>query len=153
MKITDILDSSRIIPDLKGKEKGEVLEEMAAWLGARHRALDDAGLIKVLREREKISSTAIGDGVALPHGKVPGLDRICALFARSVGGVDFASLDGRPTYLFFLLVAPEDAAADHLKALARVARLLKDDSLREQLMKEESADRLYAALREADERL
>ena len=81
-------------------------------------------------ERERISTTAIGEGVAIPHGKLPGLERIYGVFARSSEGVDFNSLDGGPTHLFFVLIAPENAAADHLKALARISRLLKDEVFR-----------------------
>src|SRR6185503_21035524 len=105
-------------------------EEMAGCLADCYRQLDRQKVLDVLLERERISTTAIGEGVAIPHGKLAGVDRVLGAFARSPEGVDFASLDGGPTHLFFALIAPENAAADHLKALARISRLLKDEAFR-----------------------
>ena len=122
-----------MIADLTGKEKSEVLEEMANQLADRPAGLDPAQVLRVLQERERISTTAIGEGVAIPHGKLPTVEKIYGLFALSLQGVDFASLDGEPTFLFFTLIAPQEAAADHLKALARISRLLKDPDLRQRL--------------------
>jgi PTS system nitrogen regulatory IIA component len=106
----------------------------------------------VLLEREKISTTAIGEGVAIPHGKLPGVERVLGVFARSPQGVDFASLDGGPTHLFFVLVAPENAAADHLKALARISRLLKDEPFRRRLMVGQTSQELFNIIAEEDEK-
>jgi PTS system nitrogen regulatory IIA component len=150
LKITDFLTVETVIPELKGTEKNAVLEEMANWLAAHHRHLDPARVLKVLLEREKISTTAIGEGVAIPHGKLPGVDRVLGVFARSPAGVDFASLDSEPTHLFFTLVAPEDAAADHLKALARISRLLKDRGFRGRLMRGESSQEIFDIIAEED---
>lgn len=152
MKITDFLDSSRIIPNLKGGDKQGILKEMADWLASQDPSLNAHRLFETVLEREKVSTTAIGEGVAIPHGKVPGIRRVSGVFARSPQGVDFDSLDGGLTYLFFLLAAPEDSTADHLKALARISRLLKDSAFRARLMKEETREKIFAAIKEEDEK-
>ena len=143
MKITDFVTLDRVIADLRGNEKSEVLKEMAHQLADSESGLDPAQVLRVLQDREKISTTAIGEGVAIPHGKLPSVERVSGLFARSLQGVDFGSLDGAPTYLFFTLIAPQDAAADHLKALARISRLLKDPDLRHRLLAATSSQELY----------
>lgn len=152
MKITDFLTSRAVIPVLVGREKSAVLDEMARGLAAQHRSLDEARVLKVLWEREKISSTAIGEGVAIPHGKLAGLDHVIGVFARSPEGVDFASLDGGLTYLFFVLLAPENAAADHLKALARISRLLKDPAFRSRLMKGQTSQEIFDTIAAEDQK-
>lgn len=152
MKITDFLSVHNVIPGLAGRDKAEVLQELAAQLVAHHDALDENQVLQVFQEREKISTTAIGEGVAIPHGKLPGVERVMGVFARSTAGVDFASLDGEPTHLFFALVAPEGAAADHLKALARISRLLKDTSFRDRLMKGGNREELFAIIAEEDDK-
>lgn len=152
MKITDFLDIKTIIPELTQREKNAVLEELADLLAAHHSELDKKKVLDVLMEREKISTTAIGEGVAIPHGKLASVDRVVGAFARSPEGVDFASLDGGPTHLFFALIAPENAAADHLKALARISRLLKDEAFRRRLMAGQSAEELFAIIVEEDEK-
>lgn len=143
MKITDFVTLDRVIADLRGNEKSEVLKEMAHQLADSESGLDPAQVLRVLQDREKISTTAIGEGVAIPHGKLPSVERVSGLFARSLQGVDFGSLDGAPTYLFFTLIAPQDAAADHLKALARISRLLKDPDLRHRLLAATTSQELY----------
>src|SRR5437870_1811019 len=144
MKITDILSEDLVLPALAGRSKDDVSEELARALAVRHRVeLDLTKLFLALEERAKLNSTALGDGVAIPHGKLPGLRRVIAAFERCPGGVDFSSLDGKPTHLFFLLVAPEDCAGAHLKALARISRLLKDESFRQRLMRATTAADLY----------
>ena len=150
MKITDFLDARKIIPDLKGRDKNEVLKEMADWMASQDPSLDAQRLLAILLERERVSTTAIGEGVAIPHGKMPGVKRVCGIFARSPQGVNFDSLDGGLTYLFFLLVAPEDSTADHLKALARISRLLKDTAFRARLMKEKTREEIFNAIKEED---
>ena len=152
MKITDFLNVDAIIPALESREKNAALEEMAGWLASKHLPLEKKKVLDVLLEREKISTTAIGEGVAIPHGKLPGVERVLGVFARSQNGVDFASLDGGPTHLFFVLIAPENAAADHLKALARISRLLKDEVFRHRLMTGRSSQELYAIISEEDDK-
>lgn len=151
MKITDFLSRETIVPALASREKNAALEEMAGDLGSTHH-LDKNKVLKVLLERERISTTAIGEGVAIPHGKLNGVERVVGVFARSPEGIDFASLDGAPTHLFFVLVAPENAAADHLKALARISRLLKDEAFRRRLMAGQSSQELYTTILEEDEK-
>jgi len=152
MKITDILSADMIIAALRGRTKGDVIAELAGVVAEGHPEIDRARLVQALEDREKLNSTALGEGVAIPHGKLPGLRGVIAAFGRSPAGIDFSSLDGKPTHLFFLLVAPEDCAGAHLKALARISRLLKDESFRQRLMAAGSAADLYSAIREEDER-
>jgi PTS system nitrogen regulatory IIA component len=151
VKITDFLSRETIVPALASRDKNAALEEMAEYLGATHH-LDRNKVLKVLLERERISTTAIGEGVAIPHGKLNGVERVVGVFARSPEGIDFASLDGARTHLFFVLVAPENAAADHLKALARISRLLKDEAFRRRLMAGQSSQELYTIILEEDEK-
>lgn len=152
MKITDFLDASRVIPELRGRDKKAVLKEIADWIASQEPSMDAQSLLDILLEREKVSTTAIGEGVAIPHGKMPGIKRVSGVFARSPQGVNFDSLDGGLTYLFFLLIAPEDSAADHLKALARIARLLKDTAFRARLMKEKTAEEIFNTIKEEDKK-
>jgi PTS system nitrogen regulatory IIA component len=152
VKITDFLTVQTIIPTLASRDKNAALEEMTEGLVSYHRHLDKQKVLTVLLEREKISTTAIGEGVAIPHGKLPGVERVLGAFARSPQGVDFASLDGGPTHLFFVLVAPENAAADHLKALARISRLLKDGNFRRRLMEGQTSRELFQIIAEEDEK-
>ncbi|HUK40018.1 MAG TPA: PTS sugar transporter subunit IIA [Candidatus Acidoferrales bacterium] len=152
MKITDFLNVDAVIPALKSREKNAALEEMATRLAVQNPVLEGRRVLAVLLEREKISTTAIGEGVAIPHGKLPGVDKVVGVFARSPEGIDFASLDGAPTYLFFMLIAPEDAAADHLKALARISRLLKDTAFRNRLMKGQTQQEIFEIIAEEDQK-
>lgn len=153
MKLTDFLDVAMVVPNLKGKDKGSVLREMAEWMAARHSSFDATRALEALLERERDGTTAIGDGVAIPHAKMAGTRQVCGLFARSAEGVDFQSLDGNLTHLFFLLIAPENSPGDHLKALARISRLLKDAGFRARLMKGKTAEEIFTIIREEDEKL
>ena len=152
MKITDILQETLVVPALKGRSKEEVLHELAACMAAHFPDINAGRLVEVLWERERLGSTAIGDGIAIPHGKLPGLKTVLGAFGRHPQGVDFQSLDGNPTKLFFLLVAPEDSVGQHLKALARVSRLLKDPAFRSQLMAAADQSELYRSIREEDDK-
>jgi PTS system nitrogen regulatory IIA component len=146
MTITDILTVERVIPELSATTKEGVLEELAALLVAEIPQATPARLVSVLRERERLNSTAIGDGIAIPHGRLAGTKGVVAGFARSRAGVDFDSVDRQPTHLFFVLIAPDDAAAMHLKALARISRLLKDKAFREHLLALGTRQELYDAI-------
>ena len=152
MKITDFLSAEGIIPDLAARDKETVLNQLAEKFATVHGMPDGHRVLEVLKEREKISTTAIGEGVAIPHGKLGAVERVRAVFARSRAGVDFASLDGAPTYLFFALIGPEDGAADHLKAMARISRLLKDAAFRERLLKGKSGHELFEIITAEDEK-
>lgn len=152
MKIVDILPENLVIPALSGQTKEEVLRELAEYMAGQYADIDARRLLEVLWERERLGSTAIGDGIAIPHGKLPGLHAVRGAFGRHPRGVDFQSLDGKPTKLFFLLVAPEDSVGLHLKALARVSRLLKDQAFRDQLLAAPDHAALYRCIREEDEK-
>ena len=152
MKIEDILSEELVIADLAAGSKAEVLVELADAVTRRHPELEKARLVGALEDRERLNSTALGDGVAIPHGKVPGIRRVFGAFGRSRRGIDFQSLDGKPTHLFFLLVAPDDSAGAHLKALARISRLLKDQDFRARLLTAADAHALWTTIREEDAR-
>ena len=154
MKITDFLDEARIIPNLKGKDKRDTLKEMADWMSAQDQSLDAQRLIETLLKKaeEKGTTWAIGEGVAIPHVKVSGVQRLSGVFARSQEGVSFDSIDGGPSYLFFLLIEPEDSAADHLKALARISRLLKDSSFRARLMEGKTREEIFNVIKQEDQK-
>jgi PTS system nitrogen regulatory IIA component len=152
MKIEDILAEDLVVADLSARSKNEVLVELAHAVTNAHPELDVAKLVGALEERERLNSTALGDGVAIPHGKLPGLKRVFAAFGRSRQGVDFQSLDGKPTHLFFVLAAPEDSAGAHLKALARISRLLKDATFRDRLLEAPDAHAIWAIIRDEDAR-
>lgn len=152
MKITDFLTAQGVIPQLAARDKSAVLQEMAQKLAAQRESLNTDRVLQVLWERERISTTAIGEGVAIPHGKLAGIERVLGVFARSAEGVDFAALDGEPTHLFFVLLAPENAAADHLKALARISRLLKDATFRSRLMDGRTREEIFTIIAEEDQK-
>ena len=153
MRVVDILTEELVIPQLRSSTKTEVLHELAHHLAAHHPEIQAAQLVMVLLDRERLGTTAIGEGIAIPHGKLPGLKGVVAVFGRSLEGIDCHSLDGARTRLFFLLVAPEDSAGVHLKALARVSRLLKDKAFRERLLRSESQAELYRVICEEDAKL
>lgn len=151
MKVMDILVRDASLLELEATDKDAVLDEMARALAAAESGVDAGRLLTVLREREELQSTGIGDGVAIPHGKLAGLDRLVATIARSPG-VEFAAIDGQPTRLFFLLVVPEHSGGQHLKALARISRFLRDESFREKLIAATSLDEIFSAIEEEDAR-
>jgi nitrogen PTS system EIIA component len=152
MKILDILPAENVVPDLSGTTKVAVLDELASVLAARHPEIAKGRLVEVLLDREKLGSTAIGEGIAIPHGKLPKISGVLAAFGRSRAGVDFQSLDGGLTQLFFLLVAPEDASGAHLKALARVSRLLRDKDFRHRLLAADGPADIYRTIQEEDDK-
>jgi len=151
MRILDILPKESIIPELRGKTKREVLEELTDALLRQRPHLNRTKLIEILLERERLGSTGIGDGIAIPHGKVKDLDQLTLSFGRSTTGVDFESMDGKPAHLFFLLVAPENCAGIHLRALAKIARLLKSSVIRKRLASAQAPDEIYAILKEEND--
>src|SRR5260370_558580 len=132
-----------IIADFKGTTKPDILSELAKTLTAKYKEISLRDLIAVLSERERLGSTAIGDGIAIPHGKLRGVTKIIGAFGRHVAGVDFDSLDGGLSQLFFVLVAPEDSASLPLKSLARDSRLLKESSFRHHLIAAKDSAEIY----------
>lgn len=145
MPLTDLVAPNAIIPALKVNNKKQAIQELAAR-AAVLTAQNERAILEILLQREKLGSTAVGNGVAIPHGKLPKLGRLFGLFARLNRPIEFEALDGQPVDLIFLLLAPETAGADHLKALARVARLLRDAEIARKLRDSRDADALYAVL-------
>lgn len=147
MEIADILDPRSVVASLRAANKKQALQEIARraaeLTGEGERAIFD-----VLLERERLGTTGVGAGIAIPHGKLPGLKRLWGLFARLETPIDFESIDEQPVDLIFLLLAPGGAGADHLKALARVSRLLRDRRVCEKLRGSDNAEALYALLTE-----
>jgi PTS system nitrogen regulatory IIA component len=150
VKIGDILVKDSILLDLKAREKRDLLAEMANALAESTPGLDEKRLFEVLSEREKLQSTGIGEGVAVPHCKLPDLSHPLTSFARSREGVDFDSIDGQPSHLFFLLVVPEYSEGRHLRALARISRFLRDAHFRERLWETETREEVCRAVEEED---
>lgn len=145
MTLTDLVAPNAILPALKVNNKKQVIQELAAR-AAELTGQNERAILEILMQREKLGSTAVGNGVAIPHGKLPKLGRLFGLFARLERPVDFEALDGQPVDLVFLLLAPESAGADHLKALARVARMLRDAETARKLRESRDADAVYAVL-------
>jgi nitrogen PTS system EIIA component len=150
MKITEFLSPQAVIPDLTGHTKTDVLRELADGLSRAYPPLNAGRVLEVLAERERLNTTGIGEGVAIPHGKLPGLPRLYAAFGVAHTGVDFASIDQKPTQLFFALVAPENSAGIHLKALARISRLFRNSGFRDAILSAPDAGRIYALIAEED---
>ena len=153
MKIMEILAKGAVILNLGVQTKREVLAEMAAALAKVEPQIAADRLLEVLLEREALQSTGIGEGVAIPHGKLAGLDRLVATFARSSEGVEFDSIDGQPTHHFFLLVVPEHSGGQYLKALARISRFFRDAAFRQKLSEGESLEDVIGAIEDEDAKL
>ena len=147
MPLLDFLDPQAVLPALRVNGKKQALQELASQ-SARLTGLPDGAIYEALLQRERLGSTGIGEGIAIPHGKLPGLTRIFGLVARLDKPVDFEALDGQPVDVLFLLLAPEGAGADHLKALARVARVLREPGLIERLRATRDATAIYAIMTE-----
>jgi PTS system nitrogen regulatory IIA component len=150
MKISELLAPGAVL-DLAGATPAAVLAELAAPVARAHR-LDAAGLTAALAEREKLGSTGVGEGVAIPHARVKGLATLAACFGRSRGGLDFRALDGKPARLFLALFAPEASAGTHLQALARASRIFKNPAFREAALAAPDAEALRRLLVEEDAR-
>ncbi|MBU2053864.1 MAG: PTS sugar transporter subunit IIA [Proteobacteria bacterium] len=151
MKITEILKKEFILEELKATSKREVLVELAGAFAKGKLEFDSDAMLHVLLEREKLGSTGIGDGIAIPHGKLAGLEEMVVAFGRSREGVDFEAMDGKPAHLFFLLMAPENSVGQHLKALAKISRMLKDEAFRKKLLAAKECDELFQAVAEKDD--
>jgi PTS system nitrogen regulatory IIA component len=142
----EFLNPDSVVPALRARSKKQILQELSAQAVRRLPALDEQAVFATLLQRERLGSTGIGEGVAIPHGKLPGLDRLFGLVARLERPVDFEALDGQPVDVAFLLLAPEGAGAEHLKALAQVARLLREPGILERIRAARDASALYALL-------
>ncbi|MFH1062401.1 MAG: PTS sugar transporter subunit IIA [Candidatus Omnitrophota bacterium] len=150
MKIMEFLKEKAVSADLKSTDKEGIIKEMIDLLADAQAIKDKDKIVKILLERETLGSTGIGQGVAIPHGKCASVKDLVAAFGISRKGVNYDSLDGEPVYIFFLLVAPEDSAGPHLKALARISRLLKDKYFRDTLRAAPDAKSLIKTLRAED---
>ena len=148
MEIVDLISPESVVPNLRATSKKQALQELARR-AAEITGLHERAIFDVLLERERLGTTGVGNGIAIPHGKLPQLTRLYGLFARLERPISFDSIDEQPVDLIFLLLAPESAGADHLKALARVSRLLRDKAVCEKLRGTDSAEGLYALLTES----
>jgi PTS system nitrogen regulatory IIA component len=151
MKIVEFLRPDAVIAKLGGSTPQAVLAELCRPICAAHR-LEPQRVLETLLERERLGSTGIGEGIAIPHGKIAGLPALVASFGRAPGGIDFRSIDGRPAHLFFALVAPENSAGAHLKALARISRIFKNPAFREAILKAEGPEEIFRLIEAEDGR-
>jgi len=149
MHLGDFISPDSVLPSLRAKTKKQLLQELSSR-AARRTGLFERVIFDVLLQRERLGSTGLGQGIAIPHGKVPGLKGIVGIFARLAEPIDFDAVDGEPVDIVFLLLAPEGAGADHLKALARISRLLREGSAVEKLRASRDAAALYAVLTEGE---
>ncbi|MGE0086963.1 MAG: PTS sugar transporter subunit IIA [Desulfococcaceae bacterium] len=152
MKIADVLQKEAVLTDLKSRDKKGVIEEMVIP-AARIAGMKTRELVRVLMDRERLGSTGIGGGIGIPHGKLKGIDSLILGFGLSRKGVDFESIDGRPTHIFFMLITPENSIDIHLRMLAQISRILKNEVFRKRLMNASDADEILAIIREEDDSL
>lgn len=148
MEIVDLISPESVVPNLRATSKKQALQELARR-AAEITGLQERAIFDVLLERERLGTTGVGNGIAIPHGKLSSLPRLYGLFARLERPINFESIDEQPVDLIFLLLAPESAGADHLKALARVSRLLRDKGVCEKLRGTDTAEGLFALLTES----
>lgn len=153
MRLVDILKESSVVADIKGKTKKDVLSELVGQLVKANLIKDPGPAAAVVMEREALGSTGIGDGVAIPHGKMKGAGEILCAFGRSIGGVDFDAADGQPVHIFFLVLAPEDSASAHLTVLSRISKILRDQTFRKRLLGLPDAHAIYEGIAEEDDKL
>jgi PTS system nitrogen regulatory IIA component len=151
MKIAEMLRQDYVLEALKSRNKRDALLELAGLFAGGNLEVKPEAMLHVLLERERLGSTGIGDGIAIPHGKVPGLEQIVVSFGRSREGIEFESLDGKPVHLFFLLMAPENSTGLHLKALARISRMLRDPGFRKDLLDAKTDEELFRIIARKDD--
>ncbi len=151
MQLDQILISSFINENLQAKNKTDALQELVQTIIDGGLKLDLAAVMEVLQQREKLGSTGIGDGVAIPHGKITELKELVVAFGRSKEGISFDSIDGKPVHIFFLLLAPENSAGQHLKVLAKISKMLKVVDFRKKLMEAKSHDELHQIIISQDQ--
>ena len=148
MSFAELLAPGQILPDLKARNKAEVLGELSAAIVGRFNCIRQDELVRILENREAIGTTAVGEGVAIPHGKLQGIDEAVLVVGRSLDGINFAAADGQPCHIFFLVLAPEGGAGQHLKLLAQIARRAKDSMFRQNFMQAGDAEKLLDLLKE-----
>ena len=150
MKILEVMQKEAILDDLKSQNKKGVLEELVSPLVAIT-GMSQENLARVLMERERLGSTGIGGGIGIPHGKIKDLEMLVLGFGLSRKGIDFESIDGQPTHIFFVLITPEDSTGLHLKLLAQISRILKNTAFKEKLLKAADKDEIIAIINEEDQ--
>jgi PTS system nitrogen regulatory IIA component len=150
MRVVDFLRPELVISQLASTSKSDVLAEMSSHLAKTQAGVDPQALRRVLEERELLASTAIGDGIAIPHGKLDSIDHLVGALGRSREGLEFDSIDGKPTHLVFMLVAPSTSTGIHLKALARLSRLFRDAMFRQRLIDAPDGPAIYQVIAEED---
>ena len=152
MKLQDVLEMDMVFADLKSTSKEGVIREMTGEL-AKKLGVDTKRLVRAIMEREKLKTTAIGEGIAVPHIRAKGIDQVRACFGRSTCGIDFKAKNGKPSYFFFLILAPENSAGEHLKILARIARLCKNGDFLERIGKAGEAKEIYQIIVKEEQKL
>lgn len=150
MKISELLDKESIIAKLESSDKPGVINELAEKIAPQTNASADQ-IAEVLAGRERLGSTGIGEGIAIPHGKLPQVDRIVVGFGLSKNGVEYESLDNKPVHIFFLLLTPENSTGGHLKVLAQISKMLKIDHFKSELIAADSVDSIYSIITDQDE--
>jgi PTS system nitrogen regulatory IIA component len=150
MKVIDFLQPAAIIADLQSTTKAAALGELSSHMASLVTGVDAEQLRRVLEEREQLASTAIGDGIAIPHGKLDAIGQLSGALGRSRAGIEFDSIDGRPTHLVFMLVAPVSSTGVHLKALARLSRLFRDADFRDRLLAAPTREAMYQVISDED---
>ena len=151
MKIMEMLRREFVLEELKARNKRDALAELAGIFAKGRIKVDPDAILHILLERERLGTTGIGDGIAIPHGKIPGLDEMVVSFGRSREGIAFEAMDGKPVHLFFLLMAPENSAGQHLKVLAKISRMLKDPAFRKNLLEAKMHEDLFRIIAEKDD--
>lgn len=149
MKMVDFIREDLILPDIRSRKKKDVIQELATHVGVQE-GLDPDLVARMLLEREHLGSTALASGIAIPHAKLESIDRLVGCLGRSKKGVDFGSMDGTATHLFFVLIAPRNSTGDHLKALARVSRLFQKPSAQARLLAAGTAHEMYEIVLDED---
>lgn len=150
MKLLDYITKETILTDLKSTDKKGVIDELAEPV-AKETGLDHRAIVRVLLERERLGSTGIGGGIAIPHGKIEGIESLVLGFGLSRQGIDFEALDNKPAHIFFMLLSADNSTGLHLRVLARLSKLLKDQSFKQKLIQTNSASAVMGVLRESDE--
>lgn len=152
MKLIEILSPQMVLADFTAADKEGAIAQICAHIAKQRPGLKVDDMVRTLLEREKLGSTGIGEGVAIPHGKLNGIETLVACFAKSSAGVDFQAIDNNPSHLFFVLLAPNNSAGLHLKALARISRLLKSQEFRDRLLRADDAAGIFKIISDEDAR-
>nr|WP_321257323.1 PTS sugar transporter subunit IIA [uncultured Pseudodesulfovibrio sp.] len=147
MKLGDYLAKEFVLPELLSESKSDTLKELIAPLGVKYPEMDTDLSVRVLLDREQLGTTGIGDGIAIPHGKLENLEKVIVIVGRSFKGIEFDALDQKPCSIFFLVLAPEQAAGLHLRILAQISRLLKDNTFRQSFLEADGLEELWGLLK------